>query len=314
LQQFLAVGFVANKFTGGALQDVFTSLASGLIKGILGINAGVVHINAGAVRGGGVPVGGGGGGLTVANIAKGLAGLGIGFVGSNVLSGGVQQGGTYGAAQGALGGAAMIGGGALAFGPIGAILGSILAVGQTQVQVSEQSTAIARGNSATLSQWLTQSPKREDLVSGLAAVDQGIAEITANPLNVLVAGDALAELQAQRAALQAAIAADAQHTAMLAGQAVRNKDDTVAAQNRTAMVLADKSDANRSATLSTSLSQVAATARAEAASRAAGQVAAAAIRDKDLSVSLTTYNSTNVSIRDTVVKTASASKIGRIAS
>lgn len=52
IQQFLAVGFAANKFTGGVIGDIFGDLAKGLIKGVLGINAGVVNVNGGVVNGG----------------------------------------------------------------------------------------------------------------------------------------------------------------------------------------------------------------------------------------------------------------------
>ena len=50
-------GWGLNKLTGGALGDIFGTLAGGLIKGVLGMNAGVVNIKAGTVVG----VGGGAG-------------------------------------------------------------------------------------------------------------------------------------------------------------------------------------------------------------------------------------------------------------
>jgi len=55
-------GWGLNKLTGGALNDLIGSLATGLIKGVLGINAGVVNLNAANVVGGpgGVPVAGAG--------------------------------------------------------------------------------------------------------------------------------------------------------------------------------------------------------------------------------------------------------------
>lgn len=53
-------GWGLNKLTGGALNDLIGTLASGLIKGVLGINAGVVSVKAAAVTvAGGVPGGGG---------------------------------------------------------------------------------------------------------------------------------------------------------------------------------------------------------------------------------------------------------------
>ena len=44
-------GWGLNKLTGGALTSIAGALASGLIKGVLGINAGVVNITAGTVTG-----------------------------------------------------------------------------------------------------------------------------------------------------------------------------------------------------------------------------------------------------------------------
>src|SRR6185369_9637023 len=74
LQQFLAVGFVANKFTGGAVQDVIGELGKGLIKGVLGMTAGVVNINAGVVNGGVGGAAGAAGGAGAAGVAgKGLS-------------------------------------------------------------------------------------------------------------------------------------------------------------------------------------------------------------------------------------------------
>lgn len=92
LQQFLAVGFVANKFTGGAVMDVVGELAKGLIKGVLGITAAVVNVNAGVVNGGGgVPgVGGGAGGAGGALLGLGagplaLAGLTVGAIAAGAI-------------------------------------------------------------------------------------------------------------------------------------------------------------------------------------------------------------------------------------
>jgi hypothetical protein len=56
VQTAVLTGWGLNKLTGGALTGIVGTLASGLIKGILGINAGVVNINAATVNG--APVGG----------------------------------------------------------------------------------------------------------------------------------------------------------------------------------------------------------------------------------------------------------------
>lgn len=63
VQTAVLTGWGLNKLTGGALSSIIGQLASGVIKGVLGINAGVVNINAASVTGaGGVPVAGAAGG------------------------------------------------------------------------------------------------------------------------------------------------------------------------------------------------------------------------------------------------------------
>ena len=75
--QTVAVGiFAGNKLSGGAITGLVGSLATGLIKGVLGINAGVVNINAAAVTGGVPGVGGG----AAAAGGKSLLGLGAKFI------------------------------------------------------------------------------------------------------------------------------------------------------------------------------------------------------------------------------------------
>jgi len=69
VQTAVITGWGLNKLSGGIFGDVVGQLASGLIKGVLGMNAGVVNINAGVVNGGGI---GGAGGA-----AAGFAGAGL---------------------------------------------------------------------------------------------------------------------------------------------------------------------------------------------------------------------------------------------
>jgi hypothetical protein len=57
VQTAVLTGWGLNKLTGGALGSIVSTLATGLIKGILGITAGVVNINAGIVNGPGLPGG-----------------------------------------------------------------------------------------------------------------------------------------------------------------------------------------------------------------------------------------------------------------
>ena len=71
VKQAVITGWGLNKLTGGAVGSIIGSLGSGLIKGVLGMNAGVVNINAGVVNGGGgggVPTPAGG---KVGSFAKG---------------------------------------------------------------------------------------------------------------------------------------------------------------------------------------------------------------------------------------------------
>ena len=84
IQTAVLTGWGLNKLTGGALSGIFTGLASGLIKGVLGMNAGVVNINAGVVNGGGIPGAGGKGGFL-----GGVGGLGkllVGFTGVGLMA------------------------------------------------------------------------------------------------------------------------------------------------------------------------------------------------------------------------------------
>ena len=73
VQTAVITGWGLNKLTGGALNDLIGSLASGLIKGVLGINAGVVNVNGAVVNGaGGIPgtaAGAAGAGGTLATLA-----------------------------------------------------------------------------------------------------------------------------------------------------------------------------------------------------------------------------------------------------
>lgn len=83
VQTAVLTGWGLNKLTGGALGSIVGQLASGLIKGVLGMNAGVVNINAGIVRGGGgvpgvVPSGGGGVGGALKTAAKIVLPIAIG--------------------------------------------------------------------------------------------------------------------------------------------------------------------------------------------------------------------------------------------
>lgn len=81
VQQFLATGFLANKFTGGVIGDVMGDVAKGVIRGVLGINAGVVNVHGKVVNGaggaGGAAGGVAGGGMVNTAVTAGGALLAI---------------------------------------------------------------------------------------------------------------------------------------------------------------------------------------------------------------------------------------------
>lgn len=87
------------------------------------------------------------------------------------------------------------------------IVGDAFALWQQWTQSNEQSTAQANDLLAQSNAWQKTQPKRDDLVSGLAAVDKGIADIRNNPLLTLVQGEALNRLQTMDANIRAQIAA-----------------------------------------------------------------------------------------------------------
>ena len=75
VQTAVLTGWGLNKLTGGALTSIVGALASGLVKGVLGINAGVVNVSGAVVNAPGGPGGGPGTGPTGINIPGFLASL-----------------------------------------------------------------------------------------------------------------------------------------------------------------------------------------------------------------------------------------------
>ena len=89
VQTAVLTGWGLNKLTGGALGQIFGTLASGIIKGVLGINAGVVNLKAGTVIGGGggtvVGPAGGGIGLSIIKFLGAATVVGLGAeIGSQI--------------------------------------------------------------------------------------------------------------------------------------------------------------------------------------------------------------------------------------
>jgi hypothetical protein len=99
LQTAVLTGWGLNKLTGGALGTIFTTLSSGLIKGVLGMNAGVVNINAATVNGGVPGTGGGRGGGPGGLLGFGLAAAPVIAAAALIAAGEGAFGGDTAAAQ-----------------------------------------------------------------------------------------------------------------------------------------------------------------------------------------------------------------------
>jgi hypothetical protein len=258
LKTAVITGWGLNKLTGGLVTD----LASGLIKGVLGMNAGVVNIKAGVVNGGG-----------------GLGG---------------PMGGGKGGRFGRLGG---IGG--LLMG--GLATGLALEAFGVQQQQSAQSSEMGRSAHENLTNMLANNPKLADMQTSLRAINDGIKGIESNPLNVLVQGSALDELKTMRselskaiiarqapanaAANQASIAAregenagkrpveKVEHKVQATTNAVRNAQSISSRENSAQRTeLAN----TKNAVVTSRYATVSAVGRAEGAARAAGVASAAA--------------------------------------
>jgi TP901 family phage tail tape measure protein len=227
LQQLLAGGFVANKLTGGAVFDLLKFAVRQMA-----IQAGVVYVNGalGGGAGGAAGAAGAAGGLRggLGNLLKIGAGVGLGIGGNMLIQHGAQEGFTpTGVASGIAGGAATMAGGALIAGPLGLMAGAALAVVETQQAVSAGLT----DNAAALRDLQTASATENDLSIGdlttqLAGIDQGIADIRSNPLNMLVAGDALTQLQGMRAdvAKQLETARSNDHSGYVTAEAAKHME------------------------------------------------------------------------------------------
>jgi hypothetical protein len=106
-------------------------------------------------------------------------------------------GGGMGGAAGAAGkgGLGMLGKVAI----VGEVIGLVAAVEGVRESIGAGNSALATGIHTQTTAFLASKPNNAALQSSLAAIDQGIAGITSNPLNVLVQGDALDQLRAMRA-------------------------------------------------------------------------------------------------------------------
>lgn len=208
----LSPGKLVFSLAGDVAGPIVSRLIGGLAGGIFARGATpaspmFVADVTGGLGGGAANLIGGGKATLASMLLKGLVGGLVAAGGSMLLGSALKQGVDPGAIGGAIGGAgAMIGGGALAFGPIGAIVGSIAAVVQTQQTISQQSTDQATKVHGDLTNLIATQPDRAKLQQALDGVNKGINDIQANPLNVLVSGDALDQLKAMRDDLRSKLA------------------------------------------------------------------------------------------------------------
>jgi TP901 family phage tail tape measure protein len=114
---------------------------------------------------------------------------------------------------------------------------SILGVIDTQQSVSAASTAQAKEVKGTAQVFLASNPTTDALLNAMSGVDQGITDLQSNPLHVLVAGDALKELQGTKAAINQKLAENALQVQRKGEQTVTSvnasKDRITAAQAET---------------------------------------------------------------------------------
>jgi hypothetical protein len=131
-------------------------------------------------------------------LIKGVLGMNAGVV--NIKAGVVNGGGKAGVVNG--GGSSKI----VQAVSVLSIAADALAVFEVWKDQNQQSTDKAIEIQQTQLEWLKTQPKREDLVTGLNGIKQGIHDIESNPLNMLVQGDALNKLRAMQADQEAALA------------------------------------------------------------------------------------------------------------
>jgi TP901 family phage tail tape measure protein len=219
LQAALVGGFALNKITGGLPTAIVKDIGGAVIgqlaqRGntparplfVSDVTGGLGKGIAGAAEGAAAKSLGSRLLLGLGTIVTKLAGLALVFGGLQGITAGVNIGGPAGAGAAALGGAGVIAGGALLAGPLGAIAGSLVAVGKTLLDIRDRSAAQGQDIATSIASEISGGATTADLRKSLDAVNQGINDIQANPLNVLLAGDALDQLRAQRDVLERAIA------------------------------------------------------------------------------------------------------------
>jgi hypothetical protein len=89
---------------------------------------------------------------------------------------------------------------------VGEAIGLALLVNEVRQGISDRSTAQSKELQTQLSTFLGQAPSKDAIANALAGVEQGINDLQANPLNVLVQGEALDNLRKMRDELKIQLA------------------------------------------------------------------------------------------------------------
>jgi hypothetical protein len=172
------------------------------------------------------------GGL-VTNLAGGLIGAVLKQLAAGVVNvnGGVVNVNGAGGIPGAAGAAGKGLSGVAKVALVGEAIGLAALVGAVQQDLSNQSSQHAQTIQGTQKTYLANSPTTDALKNSLAGVREGINQLTSNPLNVLVQGDALTRLQQMEADLSAELARRNKDT--LPGKSGKLKDDLVVPLTKT---------------------------------------------------------------------------------
>jgi hypothetical protein len=190
--------------------------------GFLALN----KLSGGLISGGLGNIAGGLLGPVLRNLGASLPGVGKAFV-QPVFVTNMPMGGLVGGAAGAAGKGMSAARGLATAATVGLSVAAVAAAIETYFSVNQQSTdqatAIREGLDSSIA-----GKSLPELRAALAGVDQGVKDLTSNPLLTIVQGDALNQLQGMRTDLQKQIA----EIEALKAQADRGRGDTVDATER----------------------------------------------------------------------------------
>lgn len=184
------------------LYDAFSLLPTPLKGGIVGLAA-LDKLSGGLIGGGLGGIAGGLGSAIAKSLAASIPVIGKGFVQpvfvTNMGAGGMGGGGSV-PGKGGMGALSKL------F-LVGEAIGLIAAVEQVRSAISDSNTEIAGKLQTQTGEFIASRPDAAALQNALSGVNQGITDLTSNPLNVLVQGEALDKLREMRGEIKDAITA-----------------------------------------------------------------------------------------------------------